>query len=145
MGAVVVTEIVIPQTSGGVGLRICRPERSPSGEVEYFTVEVSDPTIRATARVYAYQAIGLAELFDTMAREWRGWSGALEWHALEGDFSLECRADGIGHVQIEVLLSEQPGNSGRWQVRVVAQTEAGQLDALAKSGRRLFSRDESVD
>jgi len=97
-------EIEIPQNSGSVGLRIQRPERGPSGELDYFTVELADPSLRATARVYALMAAGLPALFEQMAREWRGWDDALEWESLEEELHLSCTTDSCGHVALEIAL-----------------------------------------
>ena len=47
----VVVEIVIPQTTGHVGLRIFAPEYDPQGAIDYYKVEIKDQSIGATARI----------------------------------------------------------------------------------------------
>lgn len=130
-------EVSIPKTSGRVGLRIYRAERSPGGSLDYFTVEVADPTIRAAVRVYAYGADGgLLELFAAMAREWKGWSGAKKWATVESDFSLSCTQDKTGHVRVDITLTNS-SYPDHWTLHASAQTEAGLLEALAASARCL--------
>jgi len=131
-------EILIPQTSGHVGLRIYSPQRDPAGALEYFTVEVSDPTVRATVRVYAHGVHGLAELFASMAHEWKGWTGAKEWSSVEEEFGLSCTSDGMGHVRLDIALrpSLYPEH---WRLQASAKTEAGQLDGLTASARRFVN------
>lgn len=134
-------EVVVPQTTGRVGVRLHDPERDRNGVLDYFSVEVANPTIRAQTRVYAYHSEGLATLFDEMARSWRGWSGAREWESLEGELRLSCTADGKGHVDIAIRLAESL-HPDRRQVQAMALVEAGQLEALAKSIRAFRANKE---
>ena len=132
-------DVIISQTTGRVGIRLCHPERDPRGNLEYFSVEVSDPTtIRAQTRVYAYHPESLAALFDEMAREWRGWSGAKEWASVEGELTLSCTTDGKRHVDIAIRVKESLYPDS-WRVQATALVEAGQLEAIAKSVRAFIA------
>ena len=134
-------EIVIPRTSDHAGLRLFKPKWSPSGELDCFTVEIDGPGIHATAPVYAFGAERLPDLFQGMARECRGWAGALEWKSVEGEFELACTSDGLGHVSIEVSL--RTSLPGGWQVHATAEIDAGQLDALADAAQRFFQSNKT--
>ena len=133
-------EIVVPQTPGYVGLRIFRLERESSGDNDYFGVEVEEPSLQASARVYAYRAEGIVDLFAAMARDWKGWDGPRQWESLEGEFGLECTSDGKGHIELAISLSPSAWPHP-WKVHATAQAEAGQLDGLADSVRRFFGRE----
>jgi len=130
-------EIVIPQTTGHVGLRIFRPERGSRGELDYFSVEVMSTSISATTRVYAYRCDDLATLFDEMSRDWRGWQGSRDWESLEGELKLSCTADGKGHIVVSIRIAESL-NPDTWRIQTTAMIEAGQVDQIAKAVRRFL-------
>jgi hypothetical protein len=134
-----VEEVLIPQTTGHVGVRLYNAERSPNGELDYFSVELFDPTLRANARVYAYASASLPELFDEMAAQWRGWSEAKRWKSLEGELELSFTVDRMGHVAVSVRLAESLYPDS-WRVQATALVEAGQLESLAKSVRNFFEK-----
>jgi len=70
-----------------------------------------------------------------MSRHWQGWSGVKEWQSLEGELSLACTTDGLGHVYIAVTL--QPSlDAETWKVHGTAMVEAAQLDGLAEAAKR---------
>lgn len=125
-------EVSISQTTGGVGLRLCDPERGADGSLEYFTVQIVAPTIRAQTRVYAFHSKGLPTLFEEIAESWRGWAGAKEWSSLEGEFKLSCTTDGKGHVHIATRLADSLYGD-LWRLEATVLLEAGQLEGIAKS------------
>lgn len=129
----VVEEVVIEATVESLGLRLHSPKPSGS-ELEYFSVEVGDPTAHASSRVYANGSGGLVLLCAEMAARWRGWQGEKSWSSCEGDFSLICTADGKGHVQIIVRL-ESMMFPRPWTFEGRVLVEAGQLDRLAAQMR----------
>ena len=124
-------EVIIPPSSGHVGLRFFNPERNPTGELDYFSIEISNPTISGTTRVYAFQSDGLSTLFDEMARDWRGWDGQKKWESLEGELSLSSSSDGKGHILIEVIAQESV-HPDSWRIKAMIMIEAGQIDRYAK-------------
>jgi len=89
--------------------------------------------------VYAYYSEGLADVFDEMAREWRGWSGCKHWESLEGELKLSFTADGKGHVTVAIQLS-QSLYPDSWRVQATSLIEAGQLDELANSMRQFLEQ-----
>jgi hypothetical protein len=99
--------------------------------VEYLRVSLKDKDIAAScAKVYIYEPHSLASLFGELADSWKGWEGAKEWSSVEGDFSLSCKSDGLGHVAIEVRLKSGLDEDD-WCVKAVIHVDAGQLDDIA--------------
>jgi Family of unknown function (DUF6228) len=106
---------------------------------EYFTVEFSSPSLSAFHRVWMYAGDGerLASLFEEMAENWKGWEGVKIWDAIEGDFSLSCTGDKLGHITIKVkLVGRNPPQL--WSVEFDMEIEAGQLETIAKETKLLF-------
>ena len=75
-----------------------------------------------------------------MAAEWRGWKGEKKWESLEGELSLTCTSDGLGHVAIQVDLVTDPMREWRGGGRIVV--EAGQLGALANAAAEFVDAEE---
>jgi hypothetical protein len=136
-------DFILPRRAENIGLTLCQPERGPSGELDYFTCHISGPSLDASARVYAYRCHGLVELFEGMARDWRGWTRAKEWESLEGELRLACSTDGLGHVRI--IVSLRPSlYPDEWQVSGIGLVDAGQLDDLASAARRFVNGKEGA-
>ena len=105
----------------------------PSG---YFSAMFRSAGLEARTRVLAYQpeGLGLTTLFRSMAKEWRGWSGAQAYDSLENELSLLCRHDGLGHVNISVKLAG--GSNRSWSLKGTVVVEAGALEELARAAER---------
>mgnify|MGYP000406762800 CR=1 FL=1 len=130
-------EFLIPDTLGGIGLRITRQSGGSAGTTD-FNVQLFGRGLDAGASVYC-PGRGFAELFEHAAREWRGWDGVMRYESIEGSFVLECTQDRLGHVFIQVTLSGG-GTERPWRAEAMVRTEAGQLTALARSARRFEDR-----
>jgi hypothetical protein len=95
---------------------------------------LSGPGASARGLVYAYDPRGeggLRSLFASMARNWRGWEGKKEWESLEGELSLTCTSDPLGHIEVVVhLISDRNRN---WRTTGRLTVEAGQLEDLARA------------
>ncbi|MDP8971616.1 MAG: DUF6228 family protein [Actinomycetota bacterium] len=84
---------------------------------------------------------GFDEFWRELARDWRGWEGTRSWGSLEGELELSVVSDRLGHVTLEVCLSE--GSPFQWQVHGIVSLEAGQRDCIAADARtfcRLFEK-----
>jgi hypothetical protein len=98
--------------------------------IDYFTVQLTDTRLSASARVFAYMCSGLPELFSHVARNWQDFTGPRAWSALEGEFTLEMTHDGIGHFTIAAEL--RSGHYERdWLVKSSVMIETSQLDRIA--------------
>lgn len=123
-------EVQLGLSSDGPCLRLFAPERHQNRSVEYFSVEIGDGSASARLRVYAYEASHLAALFESMAREWRGWLGEKVWYSPEREFDLRATSDGRGHITLKVRVVPQVP-SPPWRFECNVPLEAGQLDRVA--------------
>jgi hypothetical protein len=109
------------------------------GAADRFGVQVERPELTAAVEVYCIDGfrdpLSLVEFLDGIARDWRGWEGTRNWSALEGEFSLSCRADRLGHIYMTVRLGGQI-ESEPWSVEFQINTEASQIEPLARAMRR---------
>ena len=94
-------------------------------------VSLQDHDIAASSsRIYLYEPYDLAAFFEELASEWKGWTGEKEWSSVEGDFSLSCTSDGLGHVAMRVTLKSGLYEDD-WSVQAVIHVDGGQLAELA--------------
>lgn len=108
-------------------------------EGDYFEVSLRSSSHSAAKRVCCYtDPEGVATLFDDAAANWRGWSGAKCWDSIEGELSLQLTADHTGHVTLAVVINHDLCGPDSWRVESQLSLEAGQLEQLAKDGRRIF-------
>jgi hypothetical protein len=91
--------------------------------------------LSASREVYTFMSGVPTQLFDAMAREWRGWAGTKQWESLEGELKLTATRDRTGHITVQVDLHRP----GAWELRVWLTLEAGQLDRIAEQLRRFSS------
>lgn len=135
-------ELLIPNATGCGGLLFS--ERSPASRtdaIDTFFVRVTGQNLDAAAWVYAgYASSHPGGLFANLARHWSGWSGELTWGSLEGELTLRCSHDGLGHVTIRVDLRPSVMRSD-WMVTVTVMTEAGQLEHIARRADLFFGRE----
>jgi hypothetical protein len=108
---------------------------------EYFTVEFSSVSLSASHAVWVYagDCERLVNLFLEMAESWTGWEGAKTWDAIEGDFSLSCTCDKLGHITLEVELVGRDAPE-LWSAKFNVEVEAGQLEKIANEMKALFER-----
>jgi hypothetical protein len=98
--------------------------------------------LSASVRVVHHYATGftdLADFFDRLADDWRGWAGVRHWESLEGDLRLE--AEHVHrHVRLRVIVRRPLadwGNEG-WSATGDLTVDPGeQLAHIAKDVRSL--------
>ena len=108
--------------------------RSDYLDVDFFSQSLSS---RLTIWLYEGDRQSLASLFTDMAENWKGWKGDKTWISAEGNFQLVCSSDRLGHIAIEVELS-QHRSSEPWFSRFTLMTEAGQLEKLANAAHKVL-------
>lgn len=79
----------------------------------------------------------LADFFETLARDWRGWEGIRTWDAYKGGLRIDATVDALGHVLLAVELRER---SDGWLVRGDVPLDAGQLEGVARHVGGLLAR-----
>ena len=134
-------EFLIPSAAGDGGLLFFqRAPPDPSMPIDGFWVRVTDHNLSAEAQVYAgYAPSHPGPLFADMARQWAGWSGELVWQSLEGELTIRCSRDRVGHIFIRVELrsGQMPED---WRVVATVSAEAGQLEGIARRAELFFGR-----
>lgn len=97
--------------------------------------ELRAETMSASRRVYALGFADLAEFFEGLATEWRGWTGSRAWRSLEGD--LEIAAAHHRHVMLRIALRGDPFRSD-WRVSATIELDPGEeLSTVAAEVRAL--------
>ncbi|MBA2733704.1 MAG: hypothetical protein H0U54_12520 [Acidobacteria bacterium] len=96
---------------------------------------IRSPNLSASLQVYAWNPCGsgLEQFFEDLAANWKGWNGEKKWTSLEGELSLVCTTDSVGHISIEVTLFDG------WNVRNVFYVDAGQLDQIVLDIKKFFT------
>jgi hypothetical protein len=105
--------------------------------------ELRAKTMSASRRVHALEFTDLAEFFDGLAADWRGWSGSRAWRSLEGDLGIT--AEHRRHVRLRVALRGDPSGSD-WRVAVTIELDPGEELANVAADIRALVRDtDSTD
>jgi hypothetical protein len=115
------------------------PDRSGFDSRWHVTLET--PDVSATHGFWSgVEPVALAEFFDDLARDWRGWTGDKVFTSVEHDLVFRATHDGSGHVLLGVRLGTHVAEDAKsWQVSAPLALEAGQLEPLATSVRRLLT------
>jgi hypothetical protein len=105
------------------------------GGSEHFRVTIRSRNLLASSQVYAFDPYndGLRLFFEDLAANWKGWSGEKKWSSLEGELSLVCTSDSLGHIEIEATLKDI------WSVRNSFYVDAGQLQSIAIDVGKFFN------
>ena len=83
-----------------------------------------------------------AVLFATMADQWRGWEGPLEWRDVEDRVVLSATADGQGRITLNIeLYRDDFSTMLRTLLKSAVTIDAGQLPGIAAGMKRLFGED----
>ncbi|TBW46842.1 hypothetical protein EZI54_23095 [Marinobacter halodurans] len=111
------------------------PEVNDDGWLEYYSLTLSGPQMRATVRVsnppYGESPV---DFFESIAASWQGWNGAKEWASLEGEYQMSAKTDSTGHITLSIRMWS--GNwEPYWSSEVAVVIEAGQLENLARKIR----------
>jgi len=120
-------KIIIQSSDSEAKLILSSPGFDIDLSLDHFVVTVSNTGLNASSRVDAYMSEGIVELFEDIAKNWRGWKG--EKSAGTSDFGLNCTSDMLGHTFMSVTLTSQVNN---WDVEMTLRLDAGQLDDVAK-------------
>jgi hypothetical protein len=110
------------------------------GGSEYYQVILKAQDLTASAKVYAFEPHGaLVQYFADLAAHWKGWDGEKKWSSLEGEFTLSCKSNGHGHVEMKVMLKSGLYEDD-WSVQIMMNVDAGQLEEIASNIKRFFSK-----
>ena len=103
---------------------------------EYFRVTIRSQNMSAFTKVYSFDPFdyGLKKFFEELAENWRGFDDEKEWKSLEGEFTLVCTSDNLGHFAIRSTIRN---SLDTWSVNTI-YVEAGQLEKIADDVIKFF-------
>jgi len=108
-----------------------------NNDLASFVATINDKGLQASSRIYAYGARHITDLFDDVAKNWKGWAGEKVRGSIEGDLCFSCTSDGLGHTFVKIELSSGPYDLD-WQAETTLQLDAAQLDHIASQLRQFF-------
>ncbi len=97
---------------------------------------------RTVQQDYASGFADLADYFERLAQDWKGWRGSREWRSLEGELQISAVHD--GHIRLELELRGPFPQD--WLVRCEIALEPGEQLSAAATDLRAFanSYDSSI-
>ena len=103
---------------------------------ETYLVSLSKEEFHVQHPVYAFDPMddGLGKFFEELAALWRGWTGSKVWNSLEGEFTLKCNHDGLGHVTVDASLRDY----GSWDASLKLNLLAPDFDEYASKIKLFF-------
>ena len=103
----------------------------------YFTVKLLGREVSAIKRVWNHTEFEvLVQLLEDLAAYERNWDGTVEWCSIDADLYLAFWADMLGHVFVEVEISD-PAN---WKLNCEIPIELGQLSLIAQNANQFYSQ-----
>lgn len=106
---------------------------------DYFDVTVETPSLKATKKVCIYDYSpnnGFVDFFQRIASHKKPWVGEEIWEPLEGDMRLRATCDALGHVELNVSLSNGFAEHDSWSLTCSVFVDFGTLPFLAEGARR---------
>ena len=94
------------RVGSGAELLLLKSDDSGGGPPQFLLAELQLQGLSAAARIVHPYATGfedLADFFQRLADDWRGWEGVRRWESLEGDLQIDASHE-HGHVQLQVTL-----------------------------------------
>ena len=101
-----------------------------------FHASLTSPGYSGTVKVW--EADGLVDLFTFMEKNWKGWNGEEKWSSVEGEFSIACTHDKLGHITLSIEMHQDFGSLEPWRLKASLVVDAGQLDVISKDARTFF-------
>jgi hypothetical protein len=132
-------EVTIKSSRSDYELRLSGPRPGgPGNGVEYLRVSITGHDLMASSsEIYMYGAEHLADFFEDLAANWKGWEGEKERGSIEGDFNIIATADQLGHIELRIQLRSGP-YSDAWSVETCIDVDAGQIEQIAKEVKRFL-------
>lgn len=113
--------------------------RFHSIEDDYFRASLTGIACSGEVRIWADPYVhGTDGVFESLAQDWRGWVGDRHWSSVEGEFLLNCRHDGLGHITFDIKMIQGCGTCEPWQLNACLVVDACQLDSIAKDAKKFF-------
>lgn len=105
---------------------------------EHFRVSVRSTQLSAFTDVYIFDPFDsdLVRFFKDLERNWKGFDGEKRWSSLEGEFSLLCTSNSLGHFELEITIRNIEDTM---LVRKTIYIESGQLEKIALEAKDFFN------
>jgi hypothetical protein len=132
------SEFEVKSNEAGAFFAVRRDSMAGPHADAYWNATLSCGSLQASLRFYEIRLGGLAEYFERLAREWRGWKGERRWASLEDDVELVATHNGLGTITLGVRLRTEAFAQHRWSASSQLLLDAGALDRLAREARRLL-------
>lgn len=106
---------------------------------DYIDFVLERQSLRASTTVYLYDDnLSLLKFFEELSKNWQGWEGTKNWKSLEGDLSIQCSTDKLGHVAFNLEISNN-NIEPSWTLRTTVMAEAGNLNDLLTQVRTVLA------
>jgi len=117
----------------GYRVRLCVAELDPDEGLDTFIVQVHAEDLFAFARVEFVDLSLLADYFEDLARDWRGWEGTRTWKSGVG-LDIEAVQDRPGYNRLRFTIDDAFPAS--WSITLDIDVEAGeQMARIARDAR----------
>jgi hypothetical protein len=103
----------------------------------YFIASIEGIGPQAAVGVWDNHCELLVHLFESIARDWRGWQGERTWASIEGEFRIAVSTSSTGTVTIAVELASNERDDD-WRLSIPVFAEAGQLESIARRVASFF-------
>lgn len=129
----------IESVCGGCSIEFFgRVPEDESAPIDGYWVRLTGPGLSVALAVETgYGRTHPVPMLAEMAERWRGWPDRIEWSSLYGELILRGSQNRVGHVSIAVELRSGWGDRD-WALQSTIETEAGQLERIARDAARFF-------
>ena len=97
---------------------------------------VTNGALSARIEVYDHMPERFSQYFESLARDWKGWSGSRDYQSLEPMLTISSAHNGIGRVEFTIELRAAAKDHFSWSASCQLFVEPGQLEALAASAKK---------
>lgn len=109
-------------------------------ENDYISIKFHSDGVQVEARPYLYtDGQYLAQFFQALANDWKGWNGGRTWKSIEGDLQFEAFHNMLSDVNLQVTLKKQNDPNCEWEFNGALRIDPGKLEFYAKSIKELFT------
>lgn len=109
-------------------------------ENEYIWVKFAGDGVAITSKPYLYtDQQDLLLFFESLSKDWKGWSGERSWISVEGDFEFTAIHDGVGAVKLGFSLNSPPTGEKEWRFSGSVKVELGSIEQLVKDLKTVFN------
>lgn len=106
-----------------MSLEFSDPQFSEKGDLRSLQARLRGTRLDAQLSFYVYDAAELVRYFQSLDRDWRGWSGERQYASVERDLALSARHS--GRIELSVTLTGEAARDISAYVGWTAQATVG--------------------